>query len=91
MSDYIIKSYEEGFIEEQVQVGTEAIKDWKIFGQTSAERLKQLYSADGFDPETRIYCFKDDKMVGFLTAEVRETEGLINCNFILGDIFLSML
>ncbi|NPD89765.1 MAG: GNAT family N-acetyltransferase [Asgard group archaeon] len=74
MSDYIIKKYEEGFIEEQVKVGTEAIKDWKYFGQTQAEQLKEAYSREDFDPETRLYCFKDDKMVGFLTARVVERE-----------------
>ncbi len=75
MSDYIIKNYQEEFIEEQVAVGTEVLKDWKFFGQTSAERLKETYSAEDFDPETRIYCFKDEKMVGFLTAAVREVDG----------------
>ena len=41
MSDYVIKSYEEGFIEEQVKVGTIAIKDWQYFGQTQADQLRE--------------------------------------------------
>jgi hypothetical protein len=87
MSDYIIKKYEEGFIEEQVKVGTEAIKYWQYFGQTQAEQLKEAYSREDFDPETRLYCFKDDKMVGFLTARVVEREdskfGFLRLPFVL--------
>lgn len=89
MSDYIIKKYEDGFIEEQVKVGTEAIKDWKYFGQTQAEQLKEAYSRDDFDPETRLYCFKDNKMVGFLTARVVEREdtkfGSLRLPFVLPE------
>ena len=89
MSDYVIKKYEEGFIEEQVKVGTEAIKDWQYFGQTQAEQLKEVYSRDDFDPETRLYCFKNDKMVGFLTARIVERDegnfGFLRLPFVLPE------
>lgn len=74
MSDYIIKQHQEEFIEDQFKVGSEVVKDWKYFGQTPVEQLKQIYSREDFDPETRLYCFKDDKLVGFLTANINETE-----------------
>ncbi|MHA1399483.1 MAG: hypothetical protein ACTSQE_03915 [Candidatus Heimdallarchaeaceae archaeon] len=75
MTEYIIKNYQEGFIEEQVKVGSEVTKDWLLFGQTSVEQLQNIYSQPDFDPETRLYCFKDDKMVSFLTGKIVEEEG----------------
>ena len=58
MTDYEIKHYQEGFIENQVKIGTEASKEWQLFGQTGVERLKEVYAQPEFDPETRLYCFK---------------------------------
>ena len=70
MTDYEIKHYQESFLEDQVKVGSEASKTWQLFGQTGAERLKEVYSQPNFDPETRLYCFKDEKLVGFLTSAI---------------------
>lgn len=70
MTDYIIKTYQEDFIEDQVKIGNEVSKNWQLFGQTPVDRLKEAYSQPEFDPETRLYCFKGDKMVGFLTTRV---------------------
>lgn len=70
MSKYEIKSYQEAFLEAQEKVGTEATKDWRGFGQTPATRLKQIYSQEGFDPETKLYAFKGDELVGFLTSTI---------------------
>ena len=66
MSEYIIKTYKEGFEEEQEKVGAKVAQDWINAHQTPADRLKEVYSQPEFDPETRHYCFKGDKMVGFL-------------------------
>ncbi|NPE08886.1 MAG: hypothetical protein GNW80_11450 [Asgard group archaeon] len=70
MSKYEIKSYQESFLEAQEKVGTEATKDWRGFGQTPAAQLKQAYSREGFDPETKLYAFKGDEMVAFLTSSI---------------------
>ncbi|HUT81096.1 MAG TPA: hypothetical protein VMZ29_07825 [Candidatus Bathyarchaeia archaeon] len=70
MSDYIIKTYEKGIEDEQAKLGTEVTKDWKDFGQTSAENLKQAYAQEGFDPETRFYAYKGDKLVGFMVSRI---------------------
>ncbi len=70
MTDYELKHYQEGFIENQVKIGTEVCKGWQLFGQTNAERLKEVYSQPEFDPETRLYCFKGEEMVGFLTTSI---------------------
>ena len=70
MSKYEIKSYQEAFLEAQEKVGTEATKDWRGFGQTPAAQLKQAYSREGFDPETKLYAFKGDELVAFLTSSI---------------------
>ena len=70
MSDYSIKTYQEEFIEDQVRIGTEVSKNWLLYGQTPVDRLKEAYSQPDFDPETRLYCFKGEEMVGFLTSRV---------------------
>ncbi len=70
MSKYEIKSYQESFLEAQEKVGTEATKDWRGFGQTPASQLKVNYSREGFDPETKLYAFKGDEMVAFLTSSI---------------------
>jgi len=70
MTEYKIKTYQEEFIEDQFKIGTEVSKNWQLFGQTPVERLKEAYSQEGFDPETRLYCFKGEEMIGFLTSSV---------------------
>ncbi|NHK30048.1 MAG: hypothetical protein FK730_01765 [Asgard group archaeon] len=57
-------------MESQEKVGIEATKDWSVFGQTPAAQLKQMYSQEDFDPETKFYAFKGDKLVGFLTSVI---------------------
>lgn len=70
MSDYEIKFYEKGIEDAQAELGTEVTKDWTDFGQTSAENLRTTYSRPEFDPETRLYAFKDGKLVGFFVSRV---------------------
>jgi hypothetical protein len=70
MSDYEIKIYEKGIEEEQAKLGTKMTEDWTDFGQTPADRLKEAYSREDFDPETRLYAFKDGKLVGFIVSRV---------------------
>ena len=74
MSDYVIKSYDESYLEKQVEIGTYFSKKWIAYTQTPLERLKQAYSRDSFDPDTRLYCFKDDEMIGFIGANITEVE-----------------
>jgi hypothetical protein len=74
MTKYVIKNYENGFEVEQEKVGKEVALTFLQPHQTPAERLKEVYSQEGFDPETRLYAFKDDEMVGFLTARVLDEE-----------------
>ncbi len=70
MTDYTLKNYEKGIEEAQAELGTEVTKDWSFFGQSDAAALKNAYSREGFDPETRHYAFKDGKLVGFLVSRI---------------------
>ncbi|MHA2029173.1 MAG: hypothetical protein ACW99Q_07270 [Candidatus Kariarchaeaceae archaeon] len=72
---YTIKTYEESFIEKQVEIGVASTKNWVGYNMSSAESIKNSYSQENFDPETRLYAFKDDKMVGFLTCYIAEVDG----------------
>lgn len=72
MEEYTLKNYQKGFEDDQAKVGIEVAQSWKYAHQTSADRLKEIYSLPEFDPETRHYCFEKDKMVGFLTSKVIE-------------------
>ena len=69
---YTIKSYQEEFLNEQARIGGEVTKNWKSFAQTPADQLTQAYAQPDFDAETRLYCFKDGELVGFLTSKVLE-------------------
>ena len=69
-----IRFFEESFIEEQVNIGKSVLSTWKMASQTPVDGLKVFYSEDGFDPKTRLYAFREDKMVGFLTSAVQKTE-----------------
>jgi len=70
MPKYTLKNYSEEFLPLQEKVGKEVTKEWKDFGQSSAERLKQVYSQPDFDPETRHYAFSGNDLVGFLTSKI---------------------
>lgn len=67
---YRVEYYREEFLEMQEQIGNTVFEKWVGQRQTTADDLKKAYSGENFDPETKLYAFKDDKMVGFLTASI---------------------
>lgn len=72
---YTIKTYEESFIDKQVELGIKATENWVGYSMTTVENLRNSYSQEDFDPETRLYAFKGDEMVGFLTCYIAEVDG----------------
>jgi len=74
MSEYNIKPYNESYIEKQVEIGNFYAQKWITYGQSSVEQVKELYSRDNFDPETRLYCFKGEEMVGYIGATIQDLE-----------------
>jgi hypothetical protein len=80
---YVIKNYSEDFLEKQVEIGTIMLENWSGAGQTNVKGLKQRYAMDDFDPETKLYAFKDDELIGFLTATIKvkkEDEEILRAN-----------
>jgi hypothetical protein len=78
MTEYVIKHYQEGFEVDQERVGKEVAMSFGLPHQTAAEQLKEIYSREDFDPETRLYAFKGKEMIGFLTSAVlpEDDEGI---------------
>ena len=70
MSEYKISIFEKGIEVAQAALGFEVTRDWIDFRQTPAEGIKRYYSAPDFDPELRLYAFKGDKLVGFMTSRI---------------------
>ena len=74
MTKYTIKYYQKGFEEDQERIGLIVSKSFIAPYQTLARYLKQDYSREGFDPETRLYAFKGEEMVGFITSKIVQDE-----------------
>ncbi|MHA1516045.1 MAG: hypothetical protein ACTSPF_10965, partial [Candidatus Heimdallarchaeaceae archaeon] len=74
MSEYKIKPYDESYIEKQVEIGNYFAQKWITYGQSSVDQVKELYSRDNFEPETRLYCFKGNEMVGYIGATTQDLE-----------------
>lgn len=74
MPEYEVKSYDESFIEKQVEIGTTFADRWISYGQSNVEQVKANYARDTFDPETRLYCFKGEVMVGYIGANIVEVD-----------------
>ncbi len=78
---YEIKIFQESFLEDQYEIGKEAIKDWLFEAQTPVKSLRETYSQPGFDPTTRFYAFKEGKMIGYiLTRVLGEIDGVIKAD-----------
>lgn len=72
---YVIKTYQEGFLDQQFKIGSAKYDKWRMGGQTRISQLQQTYSHPDFDPETRFYAFLEDEMVAFLNAsDKKESE-----------------
>ncbi|MCG3222361.1 MAG: GNAT family N-acetyltransferase [Candidatus Heimdallarchaeota archaeon] len=74
MTEYEIRKYDESYIEDQVKIGMMLAERTFTYRQSSVEQVKQVYSREDFDPETRLYCFKGDELVGYIGARVSEVE-----------------
>ncbi|MFX1512928.1 MAG: hypothetical protein ACFFCQ_10105 [Promethearchaeota archaeon] len=74
---YAIKSYQRAFLEQQVELGKEIWNKYSYGFYSQLKELKKLYSAPDFDPETRLYAFRGERLVGFITAKIiGEIEGV---------------
>ena len=69
--EFKIRTYDEKYLETQVELGNQIMKDWKFQNQSNLEHLKKVYARDDFQPDTRIYATsKDEQLLGFQTSQV---------------------
>ena len=70
MQKYVIKNYQKGFEQGQVRIGVEVARNWIWPYAYHLEGLLKVHARPDFDPETRHYCFLDEKMVGYMFSIV---------------------
>ena len=75
MKKYVVKDYQKGFEQGQVQIGLDVAQNWIWPYAYHLEGLLKIHSQPDFDPQTRHYCFLDDKMVGYMFSLVQSGEG----------------
>lgn len=81
MSNYSFKKYEPGFEIEQAKIAEENAMEWIWPFYFTAEAFQQKYSQLDFDPDTVLYCFDGDLMVGYIHADIGSSEGVFGPNF----------
>ena len=64
MSKYLIKSYQKDFEVNQIKIEIEVTKNmvWPV--AYTLEEFKEDFLTDDFDPDTRLFCGFESKMVG---------------------------
>jgi len=70
VNKYSIKLYEQGFEEEQARIGFEVANSWLWPLAHDEQDLKRIHSQPNFDPESSLYCFDGNKMVGFISMSL---------------------
>ncbi|GAG95338.1 unnamed protein product, partial [marine sediment metagenome] len=67
------KIYEESRLKDLGELVKEVVKDWAYDPwYPSMEQLKEVYSAEGFTPETRHFLYDGDKLVAFLSSAIED-------------------
>jgi hypothetical protein len=68
MQKYVIKSYQNGFEQDQVRIGLETARHWIWPYAYRLEGLQAIHAQPDFDPHTRHYCFLEGEMVGYIVS-----------------------
>jgi hypothetical protein len=78
MPEYILKEYQKGFEHGQASIGRQAALDWIWPYAYDLEDLLKIHACSDFDPESRLYCFQGEVMVGYLffTVTSRDADDL---------------
>jgi len=75
MTEYSIRTFQAGFEAEQARIGREVAVQWVWPFAYDQEDLLKIHSQPDFDPDTHLYCFQDDEMVGYQTSNLMSGEG----------------
>jgi hypothetical protein len=69
--NYILRNYQKGDEAEQARIGIEVAQKWIWPYAYDKEDLLAMHAQPDFDPETRVYCFLGDEMVGYMYSLVK--------------------
>lgn len=81
---YELKYYDESYLEKQFEIGNYNLSNWLGGQQSPISRLREVYSQEDFDPETRFYALHEAIVVGFVPAKIsmdQTEEGLAYLEF----------
>jgi hypothetical protein len=70
MTQYKIQGYKKGTEQAQVRVDAQASRGWVWSHGHTLEDLLQIHAQPDFDPDTHLYCYLGDEMVGYVDADI---------------------
>jgi predicted AAA+ superfamily ATPase len=78
---YDIKSYREKYLDDHARIEANERNRWETIERPDKEQIKtnlaRRHSQPDFDPETQLYAFEEDRIVGFITSSIYEEDGVI--------------
>jgi hypothetical protein len=84
--NYELKHFSDSYIERQFEIGNLNISKWLGGQQTPADRLRAIYSQEGFDPETKFYALHNNEVIGFIPAvQTGETDANLELPLLMPD------
>lgn len=67
------RNYDESLLDDLYELIEETSRDWEwVVWYPSKEQLKQIYSQEGFTPETRHFVYDGGQLVAFLSSAVED-------------------
>jgi hypothetical protein len=72
MQKYVIKGYQEGFEPGQARISIEVARSWIWPYAYDLDDLLKAHARPDFDPDTLVYCFLGEEMVGCMFFDVTQ-------------------
>jgi hypothetical protein len=70
MPQYKIERHKQGIEPARVQLDVQATRDWIWAYAYDLDDLQRIHAQPDFDPDTHLYCYQGDEMVGYVDANV---------------------
>ena len=70
MKKYILREYKKGVEADQARVGIEVARKWIWPFAYDQDDLMKIHSQPDFDPDTRLYCYLGDEMIGYMFSQL---------------------
>ncbi|UCG04366.1 MAG: hypothetical protein JSW11_10335 [Candidatus Heimdallarchaeota archaeon] len=78
---YNIKTYQKEYLDDHARIEADERNRWGIIERPDKEQIKtnlvRRHSQQDFDPETQLYAFEEDRIVGVITSSIYEEDGVI--------------